>query len=257
MAKEVQAADILNVIFMIDTSGSMEGDKINAVNAAMPEIKQELMSFENKESHKVELHFAVLTFDTNVKWHIAPPRPLSDFVWNNLSARGQTRFGEACKQVEEKLHTSSDFYQDKNMRQYKYPLLILLSDGEPYGDVEPWEGNLEKLQKNKQYQNGTHISIALPGITSEGREVLKAFSAEGALIDVKDPSQLIPLIKIATLSATQSLSSSGTLSNVKNANKSAVNNVINSVSKIPGVKAEAVPLSTLQQIRQNSASNYS
>lgn len=248
--KETQSADVLNVIFMIDTSGSMEGDKINAVNAAMPEIKSELLNYEDTSSHLAELRIAVITFDSNVKWQFAPPKPLIDFEWNDISVSGMTSFGKACKEVEQKLHSDSDFF--KEMRSYKEPLVILLSDGEPNDD--DWESNLKKLQKNIHFKNGTHIAIGLDGLTSEGEDVLKNFASEGCYIRVNGLSSIKNVIKLATMVSSKSLSSSGSLTNVNAANKAAVDSVVSSVSEIPGVQAEAVSPS---DITPKDASDYS
>ncbi len=247
--KETQIADVLNVVFMVDTSGSMVGDKINAVNAAMPQIKSELMDYEQTNSHLAELRFAVITFDSNVLWRVAPPKPLADFIWNDLSANGMTCFGKACKEVEQKLHKDTDFF--KEMRRYKEPLVILLSDGEPNDDG--WEENLAKLTNNTHFKKGTHIAIALEGIEAEGEAVLRNFAAEGCYIKVNGLSVIKNVIRLATMTASKSLSSSGSMTNVKVANTQAVNNVVNAVSAIPGVQAEAVDPSSITPL---DASDY-
>lgn len=243
---EGQAADVLNVIFMIDTSGSMSGEKINSINTAMPEIVDELKDFENSpEGRRVEFRFAVISFDSNVRWDVTPPKNLNDFSWQNLKANGMTSLGRACELVEEKLHVNSDFFSD--VRTYLEPLIILLSDGEPNDDE--WETKIEKLKKNKHFINGTVISIALPDIDKSGEDVLIDFCRKGnemLYISVSDPKKIVTVLKIASISASKSMSSGGSMANNNVAAINVMADLQNGLAGIDNVDFECVAPTDLQ-----------
>ena len=55
------------VIFLLDTSGSMGGAPIGAVNAALESVLPELISM-NDSNPDNEIKVAVLTFDFDAEW---------------------------------------------------------------------------------------------------------------------------------------------------------------------------------------------
>ena len=55
----------LTIFFIIDTSGSMSGDKIGRVNSVMEEVIPEIRGIGGSDS---DIQVAVMTYDTDVKW---------------------------------------------------------------------------------------------------------------------------------------------------------------------------------------------
>lgn len=58
------------VFFIVDTSGSMQGAKIGAVNSAIEEVLPEIAKISD-ENADAEIKIAVLDFSTDAKLHIA------------------------------------------------------------------------------------------------------------------------------------------------------------------------------------------
>lgn len=231
--KESTKLDILNVIFMIDTSGSMQGAKINSVNSVMEPIRDELMQFERTNNRNAEIRFSAIKFDSTVEWIVAPPKPLEDFRWNKIDASGQTFFGQACREVEKKIHSGSDFFPDDG-RVYANPLLILLSDGEPYGEGSKWREGFLALENNSHYNVCPRIAIGLPGINAEGRAVLEKFASEDGYIEVTDIAKIKDAISLVTLSASKSASILG--STDVNGAKNVVSDAASAVTGMSGIK---------------------
>ena len=55
------------VVFIVDTSGSMQGAKIAAVNSAIEEVLPEIAKISD-ENADAEIKIAVLDFSTDAKW---------------------------------------------------------------------------------------------------------------------------------------------------------------------------------------------
>ena len=70
----------MTLFFLIDTSGSMEGNKIGAVNDAVANVLPMLdeISAENPDA---EIKVAALEFSSGVNWLYSEPKLASDFVW--------------------------------------------------------------------------------------------------------------------------------------------------------------------------------
>lgn len=121
------------VYLLLDTSGSMHGDPIEAVNQGVGILVTEL----NNQPEAYELVWlSVITFDTSAR-QIVPLTELSKFVPPTLSASGSTAMGEAFRVLSDALEReiiarTTDVTQKGD---YK-PLVFLLTDGEPTDDYQ-------------------------------------------------------------------------------------------------------------------------
>lgn len=134
---------------LLDTSGSMEGAKIAAVNDAMSNLVSELKQISNLTNLAVDLN--VLSFGKQVKWKYDYPVNVEVFAWSPLSAGGMTPLGKACTELN--LMLLSD-----NGRSHEKIYIILLSDGCPTDDYD--EG-IEALQANPRFTNSNRFAIAI------------------------------------------------------------------------------------------------
>lgn len=90
------------LFFIIDTSGSMYGEKIGAVNTAIREVIPEIKEI-SAENADALIKIAVLTFSSGAKWLYDSPIDSEQFVWTNLDADGVTDMGLAFRMLNEKL----------------------------------------------------------------------------------------------------------------------------------------------------------
>lgn len=133
--------------FLIDTSGSMDGAKIQSVNDTLENVISEL----NLHSDKLNMYINVLSFARKSKWMFKQPVNIQEFSWNILNASGMTSLGNACKQLARNI--------DKHVNQEEVSI-ILLSDGLPTDDFDEGLENLEICLSNK---NASRYAIALEG----------------------------------------------------------------------------------------------
>ena len=142
------------LFFMVDTSGSMSGDKIGSVNDAIRETVPDLQDLSDSNPDAA-IKVAVLQFDTDARWLYPQPIESADFRWNDLQVGGLTSFGYALANLNEKL-SKSQFLQEAAGS--FAPVIILLSDG---GPTDNYREDLEKIKKNNWFKHAIKIAIAI------------------------------------------------------------------------------------------------
>ena len=115
----------MTLFFLADTSGSMSGNKIGALNDAITNIMPMISEISNTNPD-AEIKVAALQFSSGTSWLYDEPKSASDFIWQDQSAGGLTSLGEACIQLEKVLHR--DGFMKSASGSYA-PVVILLSDG--------------------------------------------------------------------------------------------------------------------------------
>ncbi|MBD5099612.1 MAG: hypothetical protein HDT35_08775, partial [Clostridiales bacterium] len=128
------------LFFLVDTSGSMKGEKIGTVNTAIEEIVPELKDI-SETNADAQIKIATLAFSTGARWVDDAPVAAEEFRWNYLDADGVTDLGEACRKLNEKL-SRNEFMSDATGS--FAPAIFLISDGEPTDD---YKRGLEKLRQ--------------------------------------------------------------------------------------------------------------
>ncbi len=118
----------LPVYLLLDTSGSMRGERIESVKVGLQAM---LSSLRHDPSALETVHLSIITFDRDVKV-LVPLTSLEEFVLPDLQTpdSGPTHMGEAlellCKQVDfELIKSTPDQKGDWK------PLLFLMTDGSP------------------------------------------------------------------------------------------------------------------------------
>lgn len=162
--------------FLIDTSGSMDGMKINSVNDTMDNVISELKF----HSSNMDMSINVLSFARKTKWMYKQPVKLDEFTWNILTASGMTSLGNACKQLAKNI--------DKHVIDEDVSV-ILLSDGYPTDDFD--EG-MEKLESCLSKKKSTRYAIALEG--ADKLTLHKFTGNENNVFEVESLDNLMGLI---------------------------------------------------------------
>jgi len=180
--------------FVIDKSGSMSGAKIGTVNSAVRDtielLKQKNQSIEPLDA---DLHIAVLSFSEGAQWMCKEPIPLDQFVWKDIHVVGGTDMGAAFQALDQKLH---DFVSNDAPGGNAFPVLFLMSDGQPTDDYKP---PLAKLKKSKIFQQAVKMSMAIGSDADE--KVMKEFSE--AIVYAHSVQALVEAIKVLTVRASQ------------------------------------------------------
>ncbi len=186
----------MTLFFLIDTSGSMAGNKIGAVNDAIENVLPMLNDI-SESNPDAEIKVATLEFSNGAKWLYDEPKLAKDFVWQNVAANGLTSLGEACLELEKKLHRENGFM--KNASGSFAPAIILLSDGGPTDD---YTSGLAKLKGNNWYKAAIKIAIAIGD--DADRDVLKDFTGNSeAVITVHNIDALKQIIRVVAVTSSQ------------------------------------------------------
>jgi len=118
-------------VLLLDTSGSMKGAPITALNEGIKSFKQDLVK-DTLASKRVEV--AVVTFDSNVV-------VVQDFVTADqfdpptLTAQGSTHMGAAIHQALDMIQARKEQYRANGIVYYR-PWVFMITDGEPQGEPE-------------------------------------------------------------------------------------------------------------------------
>lgn len=123
----------------IDTSGSMRGEPIEAVNAGL----QSLLTSLRQNPYALEsVHLSVTTFDSDIK-QILPMTPLTQVSIPEIVCpdSGATLIGEALEHIAQAVQRDQRPSDDESQSDWR-PILILLTDGKPtdllaYSDIIP------------------------------------------------------------------------------------------------------------------------
>lgn len=201
---------IMTLSYIVDTSGSMTGEKIGSVNAAMEEaitIDLPEISIANDDA---EIRVAIMQFSSGCSW-ITPasgPVGVGDVIWNDLDAGGLTDLGAACVELDKKL--SRNEFLESQTGAYA-PVILLFSDGGPTDD---WEKGLNQLKKNNWFKHAIKIAIAIG--EDADKTVLAAFTGSSeSVISVNDKNTLRTLIRKVSVRASEFQSHSKQASDVE------------------------------------------
>lgn len=193
--QEKIARKLLPIIYVLDTSGSMDGDRIAAVNAAMNETMEVLRDVSNNNP-TAELKIGVLQFSSGAKWITDSGLVfMDDFFWNDLKAGGLTDFGSALNELNKKMSRKEFLNSDVG---YKVPVIIFMSDGEPTDD---YESAIKKINaSNKWFKASTKIAIAV-GDDANIEVLQKIAGNKEAVIKVDDLETLKKSIRVVSVTS--------------------------------------------------------
>jgi uncharacterized protein YegL len=118
-------------ILLVDTSGSMEGERINALNAGLRTFKDDLTK-DSLASRRVEI--AIVTFNSEVV-------VLQNFVTVEkfqppvLRTSGQTFMGSGIESALGLAEARKQIYRENGIAYYR-PWIFMITDGKPEGEPE-------------------------------------------------------------------------------------------------------------------------
>lgn len=192
------------IIFLLDTSGSMDGALIGKVNEAITGVIPDLITM-NESNADNEIKVGIMAFDYNARWitgdELVSPEDLKA-SWNDLDANGLTAMGAAFSELNKKLSASHGFMNRASGS--VAPVLFLLSDGEPTDD---YQSNLNTLKQNPWYQVAARVAI---GYGESNDDVLREFTGnKETVLHTDNPSDLKKMIRFVAITSSR-VASSGT-----------------------------------------------
>lgn len=189
----------LPIILLLDTSGSMWGDKIASLNDA---VRKMLGTFTKEESQANEFLVSIITFGGSASLAY-PPTPASKLSYANLSADGGTPLGAA-------IDVAKSLIEDREQtpgRAYR-PLVVLVSDGVP---TDSWESKLDHFIQDGRSAKCDRMALGIgrEAYEGQGRATLERFIAgtEHRVFEAQDAGEIHNFFKFVTMSVvTRSLS---------------------------------------------------
>jgi uncharacterized protein YegL len=166
-------------VLLLDTSGSMQGEAITALNVGLAAFKKDLVK-DPLASRRVEV--AIVTFDNEVK--IAQDFVTADqFEPPTLTAQGQTFMGTAIQKALDLIQTRKATYRQNGVAYYR-PWVFMITDGEPQG--EPDHVVQQAAQRLKADEANKRVAFFAVGVEN-------ANMAKLGEIVVRTPVKLIGL----------------------------------------------------------------
>jgi uncharacterized protein YegL len=153
------------LVFLLDTSGSMNGEPIRQLNEGLNEFK--LKVCESKQTRDI-LDVAIVEF--NNKFDVVQefvPVEYMDSV--NLMANGGTMMTPAIEKALDMVTERSRFYRRSGSEPYK-PWVLLISDGAPTDDI------ISVAQKIKRMESDGKVSFRSLGVEGYDSQVLHILS---------------------------------------------------------------------------------
>ena len=167
----------MRVFFIIGTSGSMEGNKIGAVNTGMRGFIAEISEVSQDNICRAKIKIEVLAFSSGASWITTNgPVDAQEFDWTELEAGGRADMGAAFKTLNEKLSAAA-FTQSQSASGNFTPVVFLFSDSQPTDD---WEKELNLLKQNKWFKSARKAAVAIGD--KADRNVLKAFTGSSETV---------------------------------------------------------------------------
>lgn len=160
----------LPVYLLLDTSGSMSGEPIEAVKNGV----QVMISSLRQNPQAIETAFlSVITFNSGAN-QLIPLTDLASFQMVDIRASGTTSLGEALKLVSNKIDTEVAKTTADQKGDWK-PLVFIMTDGIPTDD---WKAGLNEFKKRK-----TAFTVACAAGSGADAGILKQITDNVVQID--------------------------------------------------------------------------
>lgn len=167
----------LPVYLVLDTSGSMSGEPIEAVKNGV----QVMISSLRQNPQAIETAFlSVITFDSSAR-QLIPLTDLGAFQMVDIRATGTTSLGEALKVVSNCIDNEVAKTTSESKGDWK-PLVFIMTDGIPTDD---WQSGLREFQKRK-----TAYTIACAAGSGADTSVLKQITENVVSLDTADSQSI-------------------------------------------------------------------
>lgn len=172
----------LPVYLLLDTSGSMSGEPIEAVKNGV----QVLVSTLRQDPYALETaYLSVITFDSSAR-QVVPLTELASFQPPNIQATGTTALGEALTMLAQRIEAEVGKTTAEQKGDWK-PLVFLMTDGSPTDD---WQKGLSDLKKVK-----TGLIIACAAGPNADTNDLKQITEVVVQLDTADSATIKAFFK--------------------------------------------------------------
>ena len=202
----------LNLVFVIDNSGSMEGEKIGAVNNAIRDVIS-IMPEIQEDTSDAEIKISAMTFSDDCKWVYSEPKTVEEFKWKDIRTDGGTDYSKAYDELAKFLCKKENGGKMPDIGGVA-PIIILMSDGMPTSF--DWKKHLEELKKKGWFKVALKYALAIQIDTKEAMDVLSQFTGNPeTVLKVYTAEALRKVIKVIAITASKVKSGSSQMNGGK------------------------------------------
>lgn len=163
----------LPVYLLLDTSGSMNGEPIEAVKNGV----QVMISSLRQNPQAIETaYISIITFDNEAR-QIVPLTDLASFQMVDLKATGTTALGSALKLLSTRIDEEVARTTPEQKGDWK-PLVFIMTDGVPTDD---WQSGMVEFRKRK-----TALTVACAAGSKADTGALKQITDNVVSLDTAD-----------------------------------------------------------------------
>ena len=183
-------ARTLPVILLLDTSGSMNGDKIEVLNESVSEMIAELTSVDAGHGF---ITLTVIAFGGEAASIIERNVPVGSIGFTPLKASGRTPMGQAFTLARELVEDRDEI----SSRSYR-PTIALVSDGQP---VPALDDELQALVDSDRGSKSSRFALAV-GADAD-REMLARFASNGNVHEASEATEIRHFLQWVTNTVSQ------------------------------------------------------
>ena len=213
-----------NIIILVDTSGSMTGERINQLNTAISETIAALKDAAMKE--EIKLSIRIIEFNNFAQWIMGKAENGVDIeeaekLWKDLTAKAAgTNTAAAIKLACDAMHT--EYLGVRNF----HPIVILITDGESNNskDTSDATKKLKASLRSTTDPTKEKIQCISVGVINANQKELEDFASKGNIehadgtfeenvplvFNVDNVAELSGLLKNITVSSLASAVAGGT-----------------------------------------------
>lgn len=156
------------VVLILDTSASMQGTPMEALNEGLAEFKFDV---EQDPLAALRVEVCLVTFGRSVTLK-QPFVTIDDFMPPVLKADGKTPMGQAIETGLESLESRKKVYKDQGIGYYR-PWVFLITDGAPT-DGELWKKAATQIHEMEQ---ANRLSFFAVGVEGADKEILSELTS--------------------------------------------------------------------------------
>lgn len=200
LAADGIAKQKLHVMMIVDTSRSMQGERIGQVNSAIADIHKYLVDLQG-ENTNVDFYISIMTFANKAEF--VPGYMgvnVNDMTPPKLKAIGYSNLHCAYEELAPVLHKESNGGMMPDFGGIA-PIILLLTDGHP---TKATEKQLAELKKLPWFRASLRYGIAIELNDARTMRVLTDFTEDpDCVVECIDAATLAKIIQIIVLTASK------------------------------------------------------
>ena len=185
----------LPIVFLLDTSASMEGEGIRSLNQGIKSFKEEVSQ---SDSARSALDIAIVEFNTHAKV-VQDFVPLSEMKCEEYKTEGQCNMGEGIDLAVDMALERREFYKEKGIGVLK-PWIFMISAGAPVDDIGKARARIFEEDAKGAYGNLRFWSLGVPGYN---KDVLKSLTKRCMPLEEIDFGSMFEFLDMETNSCPQ------------------------------------------------------